>query len=548
MNMFCFQCQETRYGKGCTAGGACGKSEETANLQDLLVYTLKGIAILEETRVERGGFIGKDLGDFLFASLYMTVTNTNFDPHRFISRIGEALAVTRGLRAALPAGTLPDPLPDMASWDAREEKLILAKSYTVGVLLTRDEDVRSLRETVTYGLKGIGAYAHHAASLGFYDPALARFVVRALAAISREEDVGRLFDLALGTGKAAIEAMELLDRAHRESLGLPEVTDLDIGTRGRPGILVTGHDLRAMRELLEQSTGAGIDVYTHGEMIAAQYYPAFRNFPHMAGNYGNAWWRQESEFASFNGPILVTSNCIVPVAGAYRDRIYTTGVAGYPGIPHITGQLSGGGTDYGALIARARACPPPVPLESGTRTGGFNHLRLAAVAEKMLDLVKRGSIRRFIVIAGCDGRDAERDYYRKVALALPGDAVILTAGCAKYRFYKLDLGEIEGIPRVLEAGQCNDCYSLIAFAARLREMTGLWDINGLPLSFDIAWYDQKAVLVLLALLHLGIRNIRLGPTLPAFLSPRILGAIVERYAVKTIGTPEGDVALMMEGR
>jgi hydroxylamine reductase len=547
MHMFCFQCQETSAGRGCTFGGHCGKSEETANFQDLLIFVLKGLGVVAERLRHVGVEPSQELGEFLFESLFMTITNTNFDTDRFADRIEAGLDRKRQLLADLSVRGLDEGLPEHARWDELDRSRFVVKAYRAGVLLTEDIDARSLRETVTYSLKGISAYAHHAAYLGAYEPELASFVVRALSAIVLETDVDRLFELALESGKYNLLAMERLDGIHAKTYGTPEPRQISIGVRNRPGILVSGHDLVDLLELLDQTKDSGVDVYTNGEMIAGHYYPRLFAHPQLVANYGNAWWRQDVEFKSFNGPILMTSNCIVPVEDSYKNRIYTTGVAGYPGVPHLEERLPNGQKDFSRLVAQAKSCPPPISLDEGTKPGGFNHVPLWAQIDKLLGLVETGALKRVIVMGGCDGRDSKRSYYKEVAERLPKDTLILTAGCAKYVFWKLPLGDIEGIPRVLDAGQCNDCYSLIAFAGKLAKRLGVGDINELPVSYQVCWYDQKAVAVFLTLLHLGVRNIRLGPTLPAFFSPHIAERLQRDYGVKTIKTSEQDVALMMTG-
>ena len=540
MQMFCFQCQETKHGRGCTSGGACGKSEETANYQDLLIYVLKGIALKAAPRFDRGEALDHDVAEFLYLALFATITNTNFDTARIADLIRQGLAFKRRLG---PASASPGP----AAWDTEDPDEIRAQAYTVGVLTTRDEQVRSLRETLVYAAKGLAAYAHHAATLGYYDPAVTQSLVGTLAGAAVETAPDRLFALALDTGQNTLRTMDLLDAANAATFGTPGQVRFPLGVGTRPGILVSGHDLKDMAELLDQTVGAGLDIYTHGEMISAHSYPRLRRHPHLFGNYGNSWWRQDVEFAAFNGPILMTSNCIIPVVDAYARRIFTTGVAGYPGVPHIQRLRPDGQKDFSDLIALAQRSPPPTPIESGTMTGGYCFPQLVAMAEPLLKLVQAGRIRRFIVMGGCDGRDRLRDYYRQVALRLPKDTVILTAGCTKYMFCKLPLGEIAGIPRVLDAGQCNDCNSLIRFAVRLKEVLGLSDINALPISYDLAWYDQKAVAIFLALLSLGVRRIRLGPTLPAFLSPQVVSALAEGFEVKPIADAASDVDAMLRG-
>jgi hydroxylamine reductase len=544
--MFCFQCQETSGGRGCTFGGHCGKSEETANYQDLLIHVLKGTGVVAERLRRAGVEPARELGELVYEALFQTITNTNFDTDRIMETTERVLGAKRSLLSDLGARGLASGLPDEARWDAPSRDDYQSKAYAVGVLLTEDPDVRSLRETVVYGLKGIAAYAHHAANLGAYQADLAGFVLRALGAVTAETELDALFALALETGQHNLAAMALLDGAHARAFGTPEPRRISLGVRDRPGILVSGHDLVDIHDLLEQSQGTGIDVYTHGEMIAAHYYPQLFAYDHLVGNYGNAWWWQDEEFASFNGPVLMTSNCIVPVVDAYRDRIFTTGVAGYPEIPHVSRRLASGAKDFGPIIERARSCLPPEPIDQGALPGGYHHAPLWAMADRLLELVEQGALRRLVVIAGCDGRDHSRRYYREVALGLPKDTIILTAGCAKYAFCKLELGSIDGIPRVLDAGQCNDCYSLIHFARRLADRLGASDINALPVSYQVCWYDQKAVAVFLTLLSLGVRGVRLGPTLPAFFSPRIVDRLRD-YQVKTIESADEDITAMLAG-
>ncbi|MBI5545983.1 MAG: hydroxylamine reductase, partial [Deltaproteobacteria bacterium] len=515
MHMFCFQCQETSDRRGCTTGGMCGKSEETANYQDLLIYVLKGLGLA----VRAGAPIDREVAAFVFEALYATVTNTNFDPQRILTYVRRGLELKRRLVSGLTEEQRAA-LPEAARFDETSESQLRAKAYLVGVLQTEDADVRSLRELITYALKGISAYATHALLLGHERPQIADFTLKALAAVPTETSLEALLEVALQTGAATVETMELLDRANAAVYGEPRATRFSIGVRGRPGILVSGHDLKDIEELLVQTQGTGVDVYTHGEMISAHYYPKLKSYEHLAGNYGGAWWRQDVEFAQFNGPVLMTSNCIIPVKDSYKDRLFTTGVAGYPEIRHLSTHRPDGAKDFSDLIALARRCPPPQPIDQGEKVGGFTHGQLMEHAEKLLGLVKAGRVKRFVVIGGCDGRELSREYYRQLAEKLPQDTLILTAGCTKYMFFKLDLGEIDGIPRVLDAGQCNDCYSLVAFALKLQKVLGLADPNQLPLSINVAWYDQKAVAVLLALLHLGFKSFRLGPTLPAFLSPK----------------------------
>ena len=510
--MFCRQCQETCKNTGCTLAGMCGKNAESSNLMDELVRQLKILALTKKP--------DRELGLFVVQSLFLTITNANFDPERLKAQIARAKELTGTTDADAP----------------------------LGVLSCDDEDVRSLRELLLYGLKGIAAYADHAAMLGREDDSLYEFFFRALAASARETSAEALTALVLEAGENAVKAMALLDAANTGAYGNPQITKVKTGVGTRPGILVSGHDLRDMKELLEQSKDAGIDVYTHSEMLAAHYYPELKKYPHLYGNYGNAWYLQGTEFAAFNGPILMTTNCITPVQAAYRDRIFTTGMAGYPGVPHIADRADGQPKDFSAIIELAKTCPPPTALEDGEIVGGFAHAQVFALADKVVEAVKSGAIKRFVVMGGCDGRHKTRSYYTEVAEKLPPDTVILTAGCAKYKYNKLNLGDIGGIPRVLDAGQCNDCYSLALIALKLKEVFGLDDVNKLPLSFDIAWYEQKAVAVLLALLHLGFKNIRLGPTLPAFLSPGVAKLLVETFGIKGITTADEDVAAMMAGK
>ncbi|MBN1826941.1 MAG: hydroxylamine reductase [Candidatus Eisenbacteria bacterium] len=549
MSMFCFQCQEAAKNEGCTVRGMCGKKESTANLQDLLVHILKGIAVFGE-RAARAGLPVRDEALFVMRGLFATVTNTNFDDDRFEEWIDRGLKTRDSLRrrienagAAVPQGDLPD----AAVWTAPSPKDFPIKAKEVGVLSTPSEDVRSLRELLVYGLKGMAAYLDHAAVLGYRDDGTEAFLFRGLASTTRDLSADEMTALVLECGGFGVRAMELLDRANTESYGSPEKTHVNIGVRANPGILISGHDLKDMEELLEQTAGTGVDVYTHGEMLPANAYPAFKKHDHFAGNYGGSWWRQNEEFASFHGPILMTTNCIVPVKESYRARLFTTGMAGYPGCPHVPGRPEGGKKDFSALIEAAKKCDPPEEIETGEIVIGFARNQVLSLADQIVEAVRTGAVKRFVVMAGCDGRQRTREYYTEVARELPGDAIVLTAGCAKYRYNKLDLGEIGGIPRVLDAGQCNDSYSLVFTALQLKEAFGLDDINDLPISYDIAWYEQKAVIVLLALLSLGVKNIRLGPTLPAFLSPGVAKVLVENFGIRGIGDPGEDAAAMMAG-
>ncbi|MBB3131321.1 hydroxylamine reductase [Paenibacillus rhizosphaerae] len=546
-SMFCFQCQEASKGTGCTLVGVCGKPHDVANLQDLLIYLLKGISYLSlDVRLPEG--LEQRVSLFIMDSLFATITNANFDHEVFVGRIREAIALRGEVRAyyneQYPEGTAH--LPDAAVWEADHETAMDEKARTVGVLSTRNEDIRSLRELITYGLKGMAAYTYHALHLERDDIELNRFMRRALAATLDDSlEVPDLVALTMETGKYGVTAMAMLDEANTSVYGHPEITKVNIGVRDRPGILISGHDLKDLEELLKQTEGTGVDVYTHSEMLPAHYYPAFKKYEHFVGNYGNAWWKQNSEFASFNGPILMTTNCIIPPKDSYKDRIYTTGNTGFPGVRHIPEAADGAAKDFSALIEQAKGCPAPTELETGEIIGGFAHAAVMNVADQVVDAVKSGAIRRFFVMAGCDGRMKSRNYYTDFAAELPQDTVILTAGCAKYKYNKLDLGEIGGIPRVLDAGQCNDSYSLVVIALKLKEVFGLEDINELPISYNIAWYEQKAVIVLLALLYLGVKNIHLGPTLPAFLSPNVAKVLVDNFGIGGITNVEDDMNMFL---
>ena len=542
MSMFCYQCQETAKGTGCTVAGVCGKKEDTANLQDLLVFALKGIAVVAG-EAHKQGKLDNTTGLFICQSLFATITNANFDDSRITALIKEAFA----RRDALKLATAYTGTQDCVTWNGSEDAFA-AKALEVGILSQANEDVRSLRELLIYGLKGMAAYTEHAAMLGFEKPEIYEYMIAALASTTQDLTVDEMVGQVLKCGEVAVTAMALLDEANTTKYGNPEITRVNIGVRTNPGILISGHDLHDMEDLLEQTAGTGVDVYTHSEMLPANYYPAFKKYPHFVGNYGNAWWQQDKEFASFNGPILMTTNCITPVKDAYKDRIYTTGMAGWPGAVHIPDRPQGGRKDFSAIIAQAKSCQPPVEIEKGEIVGGFAHHQVMALADKVIEAVKSGAIKRFVVMAGCDGRHTSRNYYTEVAKELPKDTVILTAGCAKYRYNKLNLGDIGGIPRVLDAGQCNDSYSLAYIALQLKQVFGLEDINDLPISYDIAWYEQKAVVVLLALLYLGVKHIRLGPTLPAFLSPNVAKVLVENFDIKPIGTVADDVAAIMAGK
>jgi hydroxylamine reductase len=545
--MFCYQCQETAGCKGCTVKGVCGKQPETANLQDLLIFNLKGISELLEKGWEKNIFKNSD-GHFIITGLFMTITNANFDDPRFNEIIAQALVLKKDIiRRLESAGLNTEGLSDAALWQGTRDEFA-AKASDAGILTCENEDVRSLRELLTYGLKGIGAYAEHAAMLGHNDPQIYKEIIQGLASTTKELSVDQMVAAVLKAGETAVSTMALLDKANTEKYGNPEITEVNIGVGTRPGILVSGHDLLDFEELLIQTQDQGIDIYTHSEMLPANYYPAFKKYDHFFGNYGNAWWKQKEEFESFNGPILMTTNCIVPVKDSYKDRIFTTGAAGYPGVTHIPDRPEGGRKDFSRIIELAKKCKPPVEIETGKIVGGFAHNQVLALADKVVAAVKSGAVKRFVVMAGCDGRQKGRSYFTDVANNLPKDTIILTAGCAKYRYNKLNLGDIGGIPRVLDAGQCNDSYSLAVIALKLKEVFELEDINDLPISFDIAWYEQKAVAVLLALLHLGVKGIRLGPSLPAFLSPNVAKVLVENFDIKGIGTVENDIEMMMKGQ
>lgn len=536
--MFCYQCQETAGCKGCTMSGVCGKKPDVAAMQDLLVYVTKGISAVTTALRQEGKEVSAEINHLITLNLFTTITNANFDKESIEARIRATLTEKEVL---LNQVTNLSALPEAAKWDGSgdwEEK-----ARTVGVLSTKDEDIRSLRELITYGLKGLSAYSKHANVLLKDDAEVDAFLQRALA-VTLDDNLGveDLIALAMETGKHGVSGMALLDKANTEAYGNPEITKVNIGVGKKPGILVSGHDLRDLEMLLEQTQGTDVDVYTHSEMLPAHYYPAFKKYPNFVGNYGNAWWRQKEEFESFNGPILMTTNCIVPPKDSYKDRLYTTGAAGYPGCPHIPGEI-GEQKDFSAIIEHAKRCFAPTEIETGEIIGGFAHAQVLALADQVVEAVKSGAIRKFVVMAGCDGRAKSREYYTEFAKALPKDAVILTAGCAKYKYNKLDLGDINGIPRVLDAGQCNDSYSLAVIALKLKEVFGLDDINDLPIIYNIAWYEQKAVIVLLALLYLGVKNIHLGPTLPAFLSPNVAKVLVENFGIAGIGTVEEDMNL-----
>ncbi len=546
--MFCFQCQETARNQGCTVRGVCGKPEETADLQDLLLYICKGISVYG---VQQPAKVGREVGRFICDALFTTITNVAWDDDVIIGKIKEGLKVRDAVKAAV-GSNIPTPLPDCATWSPQTDDDIMAKAKADEVRLTAttDEDVRSLRSLLTFGCKGIAAYADHAAILGFERDDIYGFLMEALASTTKDLSTDDMVALVMKAGETAVNTMALLDEANTTSYGHPEMTEVNLGVRSNPGILISGHDLKDLEELLKQTEGTGVDVYTHGEMLPANYYPAFKKYRHFVGNYGSSWWHQNEEFEAFNGPIILTTNCLIPIRNenTYLSRLFTTGTVSYPGARHIPNRTKGGMKDFSAVIALAKTCTPPKALESGKIVGGFAHNQVLAMADKVIGAVKSGAIKRFIVMAGCDGRHKTRSYFTEVAEKLPKDTVILTAGCAKYRYNKLPLGDIAGIPRVLDAGQCNDSYSLAVIALKLKEAFGLPDINDLPISFDIAWYEQKAVAVLLALLYLGVKGMRLGPTLPGFLSPNVAKVLVDKFAITPIGTAEEDIAAMMVGR
>ena len=545
-SMFCFQCQEAAKGTGCTIQGVCGKTSEVAGLQDLLLYTLKGISIF--------ACKGRELGmtdsyseKFITESMFATITNADFDRDKFVIRIREGIALRDQWKNRLKSieADVPFASHDAALWLSETEADLETKAGTIGVLSTENEDIRSLRELLTYGLKGMAAYMEHADVLGYRDDNVHAFMEKGLlATLDDKLGVQELIALVMECGKFGVDVMALLDRANTTTYGNPEITKVNIGVGSRPGILISGHDLKDMEGLLKQTEGTGVDVYTHSEMLPAHYYPAFKKYSHFVGNYGNAWWKQTEEFESFNGPILMTTNCIVPPKDSYKERLYTTGNTGYPGVKHIPSETNGF-KDFSSIIEQAKSCLAPTEIETGEIIGGFAHAAVMEVADQVVEAVQNGAIKQFFVMAGCDGRMKSRNYYTDFASELPRDTVILTAGCAKYKYNKLDLGDIGGIPRVLDAGQCNDSYSLVVIAMKLKEVFGLEDINDLPIFYNIAWYEQKAVIVLLALLYLGVKNIHLGPTLPAFLSPNVAKVLVDNFGISGITTVEEDMKQFM---
>ncbi|SES05446.1 hydroxylamine reductase [Salipaludibacillus aurantiacus] len=549
MSMFCFQCQEALKNVGCSAmAGVCGKTSEVSNLQDLLIYTVKGVALVNQ-QAREAGINRPETDRLIMDGLFATITNANFDDESIIRRIEKALHERETIKESLKeAGVYKESLyPDYATWSGHRYSFISkSEEKQVGILATDNEDMRSLRSLVLFGLKGMAAYAEHALNLGHKSDDICDFTEKAL--VATEDDtlsVDDLVALVMETGKFGVDVMALLDNANTSTYGHPEMTEVEIGVRDNPAILVSGHDLKDFEELLEQTAGTGVDVYTHSEMLPANYYPAFKKYDHFVGNYGNAWWKQKEEFESFNGPVLFTTNCIVPPKASYSDRIYTTGATGYPGFKHIPDRTEGGKKDFSEIVAHAKKLPAPTGIEEGTIIGGFAHNQVTQLADKVVDAVKTGAIRKFFVMAGCDGRMKSRDYYTEFAKTLPEDTVILTAGCAKYRYNKLPLGDIGGIPRVLDAGQCNDSYSLAVVAMKLKEIFELNDINELPIEYNLAWYEQKAVIVLLALLHLGVKDIKLGPTLPAFLSPNVAKVLVEKFGISGMTNVEEDMAALM---
>ncbi|WFD08875.1 hydroxylamine reductase [Tepidibacter hydrothermalis] len=545
MGMFCYQCQEAAGCKGCTVRGVCGKNESVAKSQDILVYASKGLAIVSNEG-RKVGVIDSKVDKYITENLFTTITNANFDRNAILDRVKETLRLREELKVKVEeaGGNVTG---DATDWSAVTEAEFDIKAETVGVLATENEDVRSLRELIIYGLKGLSAYMKHAMNLGYNNEDVHGFMAKALAATLDDSlTADELVALAMEAGKYGVDGMALLDQANTGTYGHPEITKVDIGVRNKPGILISGHDLKDLELLLKQTEGTGVEVYTHSEMLAGQYYPEFKKYSHFAGNYGNAWWKQTEEFEKFNGPILMTTNCVVPPKDSYKDKLFTTGASGVPGCKHIDADENGN-KDFSEIIEMAKNCKCPTEIETGEIVGGFAHNQVLALADKVVDAVKSGAIKRFFVMAGCDGRAKSRNYYTDFAKAIPNDTVILTAGCAKYKYNKLDLGDIGGIPRVLDAGQCNDSYSLVVIALKLKEVFGLDDVNELPISYNIAWYEQKAVIVLLSLLYLGVKNIHLGPTLPAFLSPNVAKVLVDNFGIAGITNVEDDVKMFMQG-
>lgn len=547
MSMFCFQCQETAKGTGCTVRGVCGKTDDVAQAQDLLVWVAKGISILG-TIARENHYSNAKVDRYVQEALFTTITNANFDKARIYERINEGIFLRDKFMSEIKGHgiAIPGNLHASVTWKPTGEQDLADMAGQIGVLTTLNEDIRSLRELIIYGVKGTAAYAEHAGNLGFNSDSVDAFMQRALAATTNDSlSADELVALVLETGKHGVEVMALLDKANTTAYGNPEITEVNLGVRKNPAILISGHDMKDMEELLRQTEGTGVDIYTHSEMLPANYYPAFKKYKHFVGNYGNSWWKQTTEFVTFNGPVLFTTNCIVPLRDSYRDRIYTTGSSGYPGCPHIPDREPGREKDFSAIIEHAKRCAAPTEIESGTLIGGFAHNQVALLADKIVEAVKSGAIRKFVVMGGCDGRMKSREYYTEFAQALPKDTVILTAGCAKYRYNKLKLGDINGIPRVLDAGQCNDSYSLAVTALLLKDAFKLDDINELPIAFNIAWYEQKAVIVLLALLYLGVKKLHLGPTIPGFLSPNVVNVLVEKFGIAGITTVDEDMKILM---
>ena len=546
MSMFCYQCQEAAGGKGCQVRGVCGKLDVVANNQDLLIYMTKGLSVYMEA-LQAKGYTDKAVDHYIMNSLFMTITNANFDKKRFVAQVNAGYVLREALEKELDKqGIDRSKMHECTTWCAKTEEEMDVLAAAVGVLRTENEDIRSLRELLTYGIKGMAAYAHHAQVLGYESQAVYDFMKKGLAATVNDDlSADELTGLVVEAGKYGVEVMALLDEANTSTYGNPEMTKVNIGVRNNPAILISGHDLKDMEELLKQTEGTGVDVYTHSEMLPANYYPAFKKYEHFVGNYGNAWWLQDKEFESFNGPILMTTNCIVTPKDSYRDRIYTTGEVGFDGLVHIPNRPEGGVKDFSQIIEHAKRCPAPTEIEKGEIIGGFAHNQVLALADQVVEAVKTGAIKKFFVMAGCDGRMKSRNYYTEFAEKLPKDTIILTAGCAKYRYNKLNLGDIGGIPRVLDAGQCNDSYSLAVIALKLKEVFELNDINELPIAYNIAWYEQKAVIVLLALLYLGVKNIHLGPTLPAFLSPNVSNILIETFGIGGITTADEDMAMFL---
>ncbi len=546
-NMFCYQCQEASKGVGCTVKGVCGKTDEVSNLQDLLVFISKGVAVLNNI-AKKNELTLSEADQYIYEALFMTITNANFDEQKILDKIKEGFSVRKSITQKLAAlgVELPSGMHSSATWYSDDVNELERKAKLVGVKSEGNEDIRSLKELVVYGLKGMAAYAEHAANLGYTNHEVFVFMSKALAETTRT-DIGmdELVPLVMETGKFGVDVMALLDKANTQSYGNPEITEVNIGVRNNPAILISGHDLKDMEELLQQTDGTGVDVYTHSEMLPANYYPKFKKYEHFVGNYGNAWWKQKEEIEAFNGPVLFTTNCIVPPSDSYKDRVYTTGSSGFSGVKHIAGREDGKTKDFSEIIEHAKKCAPPKQIEEGTIVGGFAHNQVIQLADKIVDAVKSGAIKKFFVMAGCDGRMKSREYYTDFAQQLPDDTVILTAGCAKYRYNKLPLGDIGGIPRVLDAGQCNDSYSLAVIAMKLKEVFELNDINELPIVYNIAWYEQKAVIVLLALLYLGVKDIHLGPTLPAFLSPAVADFLVKEFGINMKGEVEADIEKFM---